>query len=205
VNASPQVHGVVGNGLTTAAVGQTGLHGSLSSKSTLLGGTTDPGHNGSADAAHTGGMSGHASGVPAQGSARDEPIWRGNIRVFNQQSSWLVPSVAVKYARAGRPMIQSASSWPSSLVCITSVVKQQAELQRLINDPATQWFVRFLLLETPSRDVVQQVVTIMVQRQIGFEISCNEGNGSGGMLYLFGSSVEGSAPSLLGVYRPNTA
>jgi hypothetical protein len=140
------------------------------------------------------------------GSFAEEPVWRGSLNVSSHQNNMLVPCVALKHSLAGRSSIQSTESWPSSLGCVPDVIKKQSDIQHYISDVASQWYVRFVPVDNTGRqrDIVQKLVQVLTLKKMVFEIACNGGSGQGrGKLYLVGTTLSHTGPSLIGIFRPD--
>ena len=90
--------------------------------------------------------------------------------------------------------------------CDSSKLKQCGNVFHSMNEPSSQWYVRFAPvngegMETEEPKLVE-LVKEMVQGKLAFEVECNEQSGAQGTLCLWGMHLPPHGHSLLGVFRP---
>ena len=134
-------------------------------------------------------------------------IWQGHLRVRGHRNHMLVSCVAERYSIPDRQCVRDASGWPSTLSCDSSKLKQWADVTPCMNEPRSQWYVRLAPVDGNGAESLDaklvQSVKVLVERQLAFEISCEEASGTRGTLYLWGMVLPCHGYSLLAVFRPS--
>ncbi len=156
-----------------------------------------------------------APGMPIKPEPTEEAansgdrIWRGSLYVRGHRNEMTVPCVAMRYQTPTRPPVHGTQGWPARIHCDSSKLKQCSKVFKYINEPASQWYVRFAAVDEEGKEVsdpkLVQLVKVMVNRQLAFEIDCEECTNGRGTLFLWGMPMPPHGVSLLGVFRPKPA
>lgn len=133
-------------------------------------------------------------------------IWQGNLHLRGHHTDMVVPCVALSHPTPHRPAITDAIGWPSQMHCDLAKLQQCANVFGYMNDPTSQWYVRFAPIDENGAECqppeFAQLVKVMADHQVAFELHCDSAPSSQGMLYLWGMQMSPHGYSLLGVFRP---
>jgi hypothetical protein len=98
-----------------------------------------------------------------------------------------VPCVAIRYYRKDKAPLENASGWPRQLVCNRKMLKLYGNVSAFINEPTTQWCVRFYPVDANGIERHEprlvRLIKGMVEKSLAFEIDCNELSGPSGKLW----------------------
>lgn len=133
-------------------------------------------------------------------------VWRGELHVRGLRNNMIVPCVALRHVVEDRAKVSDSHRWPSRITCDSSRLKTIESVFEYLSDAATQWYVRFAAIDQHGAEIQEpklvQLVRVMIQRQLVFEVRCDDGESEHRILYLWGMATQGNGYSLLGVYRP---
>jgi len=140
------------------------------------------------------------------GAGSGQRIWQGRLHVRGNRNDMVVPCVAIALNSKGRTQMVDAVGWPTELYCESSILKPTTTIWPRLDEPASQWYARLAPVEENGAEMnypkLVELVKVMIQRQLAFELECNEG-GAPGTLYLWGMDLIGVGYSLLAVFRPH--
>lgn len=146
-------------------------------------------------------------GLGGRAQDRGQRVWKGNLHVRGHRNDMMVPCVAIQYNLSGKPPIRDTSGWPAQLQCDSSKLTNSTQVLEDMSAPNSQWYVRFAPIDANGVEREEskliQLVVVMVERKLAFEIKCNEGMGTPGTLYLWGMQIPPHGHSMLGVFRPD--
>lgn len=152
--------------------------------------------------------SGAVGGGTDGNGASGQHIWRGNLHIIGRRNDLVVPSVAMRNTTPERPPLQDTTGWPTEIYCDSSKLKQCASVFPIITEPNSEWYAQFAPVDTDGNEITDpklvQFVRVMIQRQLTFEIECEQGENvaNHGTLYLWGMYMPTFGYSLVGVFKP---
>ena len=150
----------------------------------------------------------HSSDFHSAMFATGQRIWQGSLHVRGHRNEMVLPCVGVRYQVPMRRKIKDAKSWPQHLELDSSKLKGYASTSQSMHEHDSEWYVRFIPVDDTGAEVddpkLFQLVQVMVQREISFEIDCNKSSGTLGTLYICGMKMPPHGFSLIGVFRPRT-
>lgn len=148
-------------------------------------------------------------GIATPSPAASARIWRGDLVVRGHRNELIVPVVAEAYAYTSKPFPLDAGSWPSRLHCDAAKLKLQSQVTAALNAPDAQWYIRIVPVDQNGNEAdapkVKQMVQVLVERSLVFEIRCEAPGGTPGTLYLSGLRIPPHADALQGVFKPHSA
>eukprot|EP00180_Rhodochaete_pulchella_P000225 Plantae.Rhodophyta-Rhodochaete_pulchella.ctg1159.p2 GENE.Plantae.Rhodophyta-Rhodochaete_pulchella.ctg1159~~Plantae.Rhodophyta-Rhodochaete_pulchella.ctg1159.p2 ORF type:complete len:108 (-),score=13.26 Plantae.Rhodophyta-Rhodochaete_pulchella.ctg1159:901-1224(-) len=89
------------------------------------------------------------------------------------------------------------------------MLKESDVVRPYLNDTTAQWYVRFSPIdELTGQEIIStklvELVKVMVDRKLAFQVECNADPENPGTLYLWGFNIQSVGYSLLGVYKPSS-
>lgn len=108
-----------------------------------------------------------------------------------------------------KPFPLDAGSWPPRLHCDAALLKLQSQVSSAIHAPDAQWYIQIVPVDANGVETdepkVKQMVQVLVERDLVFEIRCDGAAGTPGMLYLCGLRIPPHEDSLQGVFKPHVS
>ncbi|KAJ8901201.1 hypothetical protein NDN08_007050 [Rhodosorus marinus] len=147
--------------------------------------------------------------TPELSRNNSQRIWSGLLTVRSSEKVLNVQCIAKRQSIDSAAPVRDSVGWPRVLTCGAERLNQFEDLKPRATSELSQWYVVFVPIDEQTQQeithpLLTDLVKLMFERKLAFEINCDDHPTKKGSLILFGSNLEGGH-KLIGVYvqRPS--